>query len=87
MHVVNAGKVATGDLGGGLVSYTPTGAMVFVRYPWQRSLWPQRRGTDRLAARHAAQHEGETLALSKDDIAARVRNRQRHAALIRLRQP
>lgn len=25
------GKVATGDLGGGLVSYTPTGAMVFVR--------------------------------------------------------
>ena len=31
LHVVNAGKVATGDLAGGLVSCTPAGAMVFVR--------------------------------------------------------
>ncbi|MCA0344560.1 MAG: bifunctional methylenetetrahydrofolate dehydrogenase/methenyltetrahydrofolate cyclohydrolase, partial [Proteobacteria bacterium] len=28
LHVVNAGKVATGDLEGGLVSCTPAGAMV-----------------------------------------------------------
>ncbi|MFM2278040.1 MAG: hypothetical protein RLZZ444_271 [Pseudomonadota bacterium] len=31
LHVVNAGKVATGDFDGGLVSCTPAGAMVFVR--------------------------------------------------------
>ncbi|MBX5179004.1 bifunctional methylenetetrahydrofolate dehydrogenase/methenyltetrahydrofolate cyclohydrolase FolD [Rhizobium lentis] len=31
LHVVNAGRVATGDLDGGLVSCTPAGAMVFVR--------------------------------------------------------
>ncbi len=31
LHVVNASKVATGDLDGGLVSCTPAGAMVFVR--------------------------------------------------------
>ncbi|SDN51811.1 Tetrahydrofolate dehydrogenase/cyclohydrolase, catalytic domain [Ensifer sp. YR511] len=31
LHVVNAGKLATGDLVGGLVSCTPAGAMVFVR--------------------------------------------------------
>ncbi|MGJ7040832.1 methylenetetrahydrofolate dehydrogenase (NADP+)/methenyltetrahydrofolate cyclohydrolase [Shinella sp. BE166] len=31
LHVVNAGKLATGDLDGGLVSCTPAGAMVFVR--------------------------------------------------------
>jgi len=31
LHVVNAGKVAIGDLDGGLVSCTPAGAMVFVR--------------------------------------------------------
>ncbi|HSX74461.1 MAG TPA: bifunctional methylenetetrahydrofolate dehydrogenase/methenyltetrahydrofolate cyclohydrolase FolD [Shinella sp.] len=31
LHVVNAGKVATGNLDGGLVSCTPAGAMVFVR--------------------------------------------------------
>ncbi|HXV32295.1 MAG TPA: bifunctional methylenetetrahydrofolate dehydrogenase/methenyltetrahydrofolate cyclohydrolase FolD [Sinorhizobium sp.] len=31
LHVVNAGKIATGDLEGGLVSCTPAGAMVFVR--------------------------------------------------------
>lgn len=31
LHVVNAGKLATGDLIGGLVSCTPTGAMVLVR--------------------------------------------------------
>ncbi|MCM2293937.1 bifunctional methylenetetrahydrofolate dehydrogenase/methenyltetrahydrofolate cyclohydrolase FolD [Allorhizobium sp. BGMRC 0089] len=31
LHVVNAGKVATGDLNGGLISCTPAGAMVFVR--------------------------------------------------------
>lgn len=31
LHVVNAGKVATGDLNGGLLSCTPAGAMVFVR--------------------------------------------------------
>ena len=30
LHVVNAGKVATGDLDGGLVSCTPAGSMVFV---------------------------------------------------------
>ncbi|ATU95390.1 bifunctional methylenetetrahydrofolate dehydrogenase/methenyltetrahydrofolate cyclohydrolase FolD [Phyllobacterium zundukense] len=32
LHVVNAGKVVTGDLDGGLVSCTPAGAMVFVRH-------------------------------------------------------
>lgn len=31
LHVVNAGKLATGDLDGGLVSCTPAGAMVFVK--------------------------------------------------------
>lgn len=31
LHVVNAGRVATGDLEGGLLSCTPAGAMVFVR--------------------------------------------------------
>lgn len=31
LNVVNAGKLATGDLEGGLVSCTPAGAMVFVR--------------------------------------------------------
>jgi methylenetetrahydrofolate dehydrogenase (NADP+)/methenyltetrahydrofolate cyclohydrolase len=31
LNVVNAGKLATGDLTGGLVSCTPAGAMVFVR--------------------------------------------------------
>ncbi|MGH6809269.1 MAG: bifunctional methylenetetrahydrofolate dehydrogenase/methenyltetrahydrofolate cyclohydrolase FolD [Ensifer adhaerens] len=31
LHIVNAGKLATGDLDGGLVSCTPAGAMVFVR--------------------------------------------------------
>jgi methylenetetrahydrofolate dehydrogenase (NADP+) / methenyltetrahydrofolate cyclohydrolase len=31
LHVVNAGKLATGDLETGLVSCTPAGAMVFVR--------------------------------------------------------
>lgn len=31
LHVVNAGKLATGDLSGGLISCTPAGAMVFVR--------------------------------------------------------
>lgn len=31
LHVVNAGKLATGDLNGGLVSCTPAGAMVFVK--------------------------------------------------------
>ncbi|WP_455272693.1 bifunctional methylenetetrahydrofolate dehydrogenase/methenyltetrahydrofolate cyclohydrolase FolD [Rhizobium herbae] len=31
LHVVNAGKLATGDLEGGLVSCTPAGAMVFVK--------------------------------------------------------
>ncbi len=31
LHIVNAGKVATGDLDGGLLSCTPAGAMVFVR--------------------------------------------------------
>ena len=31
LHVVNAGKVATGDLDGGLVSCTPAGAMILVR--------------------------------------------------------
>ncbi|MBO9123776.1 MULTISPECIES: bifunctional methylenetetrahydrofolate dehydrogenase/methenyltetrahydrofolate cyclohydrolase FolD [unclassified Rhizobium] len=31
LHVVNAGKVTTGDLEGGLVSCTPAGAMVLVR--------------------------------------------------------
>ncbi|MDP3798325.1 MAG: bifunctional methylenetetrahydrofolate dehydrogenase/methenyltetrahydrofolate cyclohydrolase FolD [Parvibaculum sp.] len=31
LHVVNAGKLATGDLDTGLVSCTPAGAMVFVR--------------------------------------------------------
>ncbi|PLU57920.1 bifunctional methylenetetrahydrofolate dehydrogenase/methenyltetrahydrofolate cyclohydrolase [Sinorhizobium medicae] len=31
LHVVNAGKLATGDLEGGLVSCTPAGGMVFVR--------------------------------------------------------
>ncbi|AVH45348.1 methylenetetrahydrofolate dehydrogenase (NADP+) / methenyltetrahydrofolate cyclohydrolase (plasmid) [Agrobacterium tumefaciens] len=32
LHVVNTGKLATGDLEGGLVSCTPAGAMVFVRH-------------------------------------------------------
>ncbi|MDQ0318618.1 methylenetetrahydrofolate dehydrogenase (NADP+)/methenyltetrahydrofolate cyclohydrolase [Pararhizobium capsulatum DSM 1112] len=32
LHVVNAGKVATGDLDGGLVSCTPAGAMVLVKH-------------------------------------------------------
>ncbi len=31
LHVVNAGRVATGDLENGLVSCTPAGAMIFVR--------------------------------------------------------
>jgi len=31
LHVVNAGKLATGDLETGLVSCTPAGAMIFVR--------------------------------------------------------
>ncbi len=31
LHVVNAGKLLTGDLDGGLVSCTPAGAMVLVR--------------------------------------------------------
>ncbi|MFT4000916.1 MAG: bifunctional methylenetetrahydrofolate dehydrogenase/methenyltetrahydrofolate cyclohydrolase FolD [Rhizobium sp.] len=31
LHVVNAGKLATGDLETGLISCTPAGAMVFVR--------------------------------------------------------
>ncbi len=31
LHVVNAGRLATGDLEGGLVSCTPAGAMVFVK--------------------------------------------------------
>ncbi|MFD2250333.1 methylenetetrahydrofolate dehydrogenase (NADP+)/methenyltetrahydrofolate cyclohydrolase [Pseudochelatococcus lubricantis] len=31
LHVINAGKLATGDLATGLVSCTPAGAMVFVR--------------------------------------------------------
>ncbi|WP_075289432.1 bifunctional methylenetetrahydrofolate dehydrogenase/methenyltetrahydrofolate cyclohydrolase FolD [Pararhizobium arenae] len=31
LHVVNAGKLATGDLSTGLVSCTPAGAMLFVR--------------------------------------------------------
>jgi len=31
LHVVNAGKLATGDLESGLVSCTPAGAMLFVR--------------------------------------------------------
>ncbi len=31
LHVINAGKLATGDLDGGLVSCTPAGAMVFVQ--------------------------------------------------------
>ncbi len=31
LHVVNAGKLATGDLDGGLISCTPAGAMVFVK--------------------------------------------------------
>jgi methylenetetrahydrofolate dehydrogenase (NADP+) / methenyltetrahydrofolate cyclohydrolase len=31
LHVVNAGRLATGDLDGGLVSCTPAGAMVFVK--------------------------------------------------------
>ncbi|TCU28072.1 methenyltetrahydrofolate cyclohydrolase /5,10-methylenetetrahydrofolate dehydrogenase (NADP+) [Rhizobium azibense] len=31
LHVINAGKLATGDLETGLVSCTPAGAMVFVR--------------------------------------------------------
>lgn len=30
LHIINAGKLATGDLDGGLVSCTPAGAMVFV---------------------------------------------------------
>ncbi|MDQ0319188.1 methylenetetrahydrofolate dehydrogenase (NADP+)/methenyltetrahydrofolate cyclohydrolase [Pararhizobium capsulatum DSM 1112] len=31
LNIVNAGKLATGDLDGGLVSCTPAGAMVFVK--------------------------------------------------------
>lgn len=31
LHFVNAGKIVTGDVNGGLVSCTPAGAMVFVR--------------------------------------------------------
>jgi len=31
LHVVNAGKLATGDLESGLISCTPAGAMLFVR--------------------------------------------------------
>ncbi|MBM7045505.1 bifunctional methylenetetrahydrofolate dehydrogenase/methenyltetrahydrofolate cyclohydrolase FolD [Rhizobium lusitanum] len=31
LHVVNAGKLATGDLKSGMISCTPAGAMVFVR--------------------------------------------------------
>ena len=31
LHVVNAGKLATGDLGTGLISCTPAGAMLLVR--------------------------------------------------------
>ncbi|MEQ8480862.1 MAG: bifunctional methylenetetrahydrofolate dehydrogenase/methenyltetrahydrofolate cyclohydrolase FolD [Hoeflea sp.] len=31
LHVVNAGKLMTGDLEGGLISCTPAGAMLFVR--------------------------------------------------------
>ena len=31
LHVVNAGKLATGDLATGLISCTPAGAMLFVR--------------------------------------------------------
>ena len=31
LHVVNAGKLATGDMDTGLISCTPAGAMVFVR--------------------------------------------------------
>jgi methylenetetrahydrofolate dehydrogenase (NADP+)/methenyltetrahydrofolate cyclohydrolase len=38
LHVVNAGKVATGDLEGGLVSCTPAGAMVFVRRTYGEDL-------------------------------------------------
>ncbi len=38
LHVVNAGKVATGDLDGGLVSCTPAGAMVFVRRTYGNDL-------------------------------------------------
>ncbi|MGQ3212116.1 bifunctional methylenetetrahydrofolate dehydrogenase/methenyltetrahydrofolate cyclohydrolase FolD [Shinella sp.] len=38
LHVVNAGKLATGDLDGGLVSCTPAGAMVFVRRTYGNDL-------------------------------------------------
>ncbi len=38
LHVVNAGKLATGDLDGGLVSCTPAGAMVFVTRTHGRDL-------------------------------------------------
>ena len=31
LHIVNAGKLMTGDLEGGLISCTPAGAMLFVR--------------------------------------------------------
>jgi len=31
LHVVNAGKIATGDLEGGLISCTPAGAMILIR--------------------------------------------------------
>jgi methylenetetrahydrofolate dehydrogenase (NADP+)/methenyltetrahydrofolate cyclohydrolase len=31
LHVVNAGKLATGDLNGGLISCTPAGALILVR--------------------------------------------------------
>ncbi|MBB5538740.1 bifunctional methylenetetrahydrofolate dehydrogenase/methenyltetrahydrofolate cyclohydrolase FolD [Rhizobium giardinii] len=38
LHVVNAGKLATGDLETGLVSCTPAGAMVFVRHTHGKDL-------------------------------------------------
>ncbi|MDQ0562950.1 methylenetetrahydrofolate dehydrogenase (NADP+)/methenyltetrahydrofolate cyclohydrolase [Rhizobium mesoamericanum] len=38
LHVVNAGKLATGDLEGGLLSCTPAGAMVFVRQTYGEDL-------------------------------------------------
>ena len=40
LHVVNAGKLATGDLEGGLVSCTPAGAMVFVRSARMAKIFP-----------------------------------------------
>lgn len=38
LHVVNSGKLATGDLASGLISCTPAGAMVFVRSIYGRDL-------------------------------------------------